>query len=41
METFMQILLAKKNKNFTTSHHLGSFFNSVATDLARKWILQD
>jgi hypothetical protein len=23
----------QKNKNFTTSHHLGSFFYSLATDL--------
>jgi hypothetical protein len=31
----------QKNKNFTTNHHLGSFFYSVATDPTRKSILQD
>jgi hypothetical protein len=37
----MQILLAKKTKTSQQVTTLVHFFYSLATDLARKWILQD
>ncbi len=39
--TCMQILLAKKTKTSQQVTTLVHFFYSLATDLARKWILQD